>query len=102
MNLFLKFILSVVIPILGSAQRKTKLTVHLVHHSHDDVGWLKTIDDYYYGNNNYIQNAKIKSIYDTVFQALHENPARKFSFVEMKFMSMWWSNQTLETKNEVR
>jgi hypothetical protein len=54
MNLFLKFILSVVIPILGSTQRKTKLTVHLVHHSHDDVGWLKTIDDYYYGNNNYI------------------------------------------------
>ena len=26
-----------------------KMTVHLVHHSHDDVGWLKTIDDYFSG-----------------------------------------------------
>jgi hypothetical protein len=26
-----------------------KLTVHLIHHTHDDVGWLKNVEEYFYG-----------------------------------------------------
>jgi hypothetical protein len=25
------------------------ITVHVCPHSHDDVGWLKTVDEYFYG-----------------------------------------------------
>ena len=49
------------------------ITVHLVPHSHDDVGWLKTVDDYYYGGRNDIQWAGVQYTIDTVVQELAAN-----------------------------
>lgn len=46
------------------------LTVHLIPHSHDDVGWLKTVDDYFYGGDMRTQFAGVQYTIDTVVQEL--------------------------------
>jgi hypothetical protein len=67
-----------------------KLTVHMIHHTHDDVGWLKTVDEYYSGVNNNIQRVEVHLILDGVMKELILDPKKRFSYVEMKFFSMWW------------
>ncbi|GAB6018760.1 hypothetical protein CHUAL_000429 [Chamberlinius hualienensis] len=69
------------------------LNVHMVAHSHDDVGWLKTIDEYFYGDKNYIQPAGVQYILDTVLTELEANPERRFIFVEMSFFWRWWNSR---------
>ncbi|CAN1342025.1 unnamed protein product [Linum perenne] len=107
----------------GSGIVEAKLNVHLVPHSHDDVGWLKTIDQYYVGANNSIQNACVQNVLDSVVAALLKDPNRKFVFAEMclviigklashknlfltcKFQSFfyrWWEEQSRETQETVR
>ncbi|TGZ60622.1 hypothetical protein CRM22_008433 [Opisthorchis felineus] len=77
------------------------LNVHLIAHTHDDVGWLKTVDQYYYGSNNYIQKAGVQYILDTVVQALAADPERRFTYVEMAFFTRWWRAQSPKIKELV-
>ncbi|CAH2237736.1 jg13481 [Pararge aegeria aegeria] len=53
------------------------LNVHIVPHTHDDVGWLKTVDQYYYGSRNNIQKAGVQYILDSVVQELWQDPKRR-------------------------
>ncbi|GJQ67661.1 hypothetical protein Trydic_g16491 [Trypoxylus dichotomus] len=76
----------------------TKINIHLVPHSHDDVGWLKTVDQYYYGARNAIQEAGVQHIIGSVIQALQKDATRRFIQVETAFFWQWWQDQSVETR----
>ncbi|CAF1380669.1 unnamed protein product, partial [Rotaria sordida] len=65
---------------LGKADR---LNVHLVAHTHDDVGWLKTVDQYFYGARKDIRPEGVQYIIDSAIESLLENPDRRFIYVEI-------------------
>ncbi|CAN1126622.1 Alpha-mannosidase At3g26720 [Linum perenne] len=91
-----------------------KINVHLVPHSHDDVGWLKTVDQYYFGGNNSIRGACVHNVLDSVMSSLFEDKNRKFIYVEMvrrewlqllrfqAFFQRWWRQQSNAMKEKVK
>ncbi|XP_034378373.1 lysosomal alpha-mannosidase isoform X1 [Arvicanthis niloticus] len=89
------------------------LNVHLLPHTHNDVGWLKTVDQYYYGMGPHLltfmstvlselQHASVQYILDSVISSLLDNPTRRFIYVEMAFFSRWWKQQNNATQDAVR
>ena len=78
------------------------LYVHLVAHTHDDVGWIKTIDEYFTGSDEKAQPAEVNLILSEVIEGLVTNKERKFTYVEMKFFSMWYDEQTQDVKDQVK
>ncbi|XP_015440324.1 PREDICTED: lysosomal alpha-mannosidase [Dufourea novaeangliae] len=79
-----------------------QLNIHLVAHTHDDVGWLKTVDQYYFGSYSLIQKAGVQYILDSVIQALLADPERKFMYVETAFLWKWWLRQDEKVREDVR
>lgn len=70
------------------------LNVHVVPHTHDDVGWRKTVEQYYYGENMTVDTrGRVRDIITTTVAALLAEPARTFSWTESKFLHMWWLEQ---------
>ena len=76
------------------------LRIHIVAHSHDDVGWLLSAQQYYDGCNT--PNSGVRNIITTMVQALLKNPSRRYSQVEMYFFQKWWLEQNETTKATVR
>ena len=70
------------------------LTVHLVPHTHDDVGWLSTVDQYYYQH--------VQHIITSVVQGLKRVPERKFVYVEQAYFQRWWRQQNEDIHNLTR
>ena len=76
----------------ASAAPDQTLTVHLVPHSHDDVGWQITVDEYY--------DREVRNIITSVVEQLQLNPARKFIYVEQAFFQRWW-REVNDTQHQV-
>ncbi|KAM1068284.1 hypothetical protein ACFX2A_000265 [Malus domestica] len=79
-----------------------KINVHLVPHSQDDVGWLKTVDQYFVGANNSIRGACVQNVLDFVISALLKEKNRKFIYVEIAFFQRWWRQQSSALKAKVK
>eukprot|EP00123_Amoebidium_parasiticum_P016348 comp23400_c0_seq1/m.38816 comp23400_c0_seq1/g.38816 ORF comp23400_c0_seq1/g.38816 comp23400_c0_seq1/m.38816 type:complete len:1049 (-) comp23400_c0_seq1:168-3314(-) len=86
----------------GKWDPKAKINMHLVAHTHDDVGWLVTVDQYYVGRQMSTYAGGVQYIIDTVVQNLAENPNRKFMYVEVAFFKRWWREQNDKTRALVR
>ncbi|KAK7789693.1 hypothetical protein R5R35_011514 [Gryllus longicercus] len=78
------------------------INVHLVPHTHDDVGWLKTVDQYFFGSQNNIQKAGVQYILDTVVEELQHDPKKRFIYVETAFFWKWWNRQDDSHRHQVR
>ena len=83
-------------------QELPTINVHLIAHSHQDCGWLKTVDQYFYGLNSTIYNVGVQNIYDSVVTSLLENADRRFVAIEMAFFSRWYYLQPFVTQNQVK
>ncbi|XP_049819511.1 lysosomal alpha-mannosidase-like isoform X2 [Aethina tumida] len=80
----------------------TKINVHLIPHSHDDVGWLKTVDQYFFGAKTNIQSAGVNYIITNTVQSLKANPNRRFIQVETEFFKKWWEEASDSLRQDFR
>ena len=70
---------------LKEEKRDRVLQIHVLPHSHDDVGWQKTPDQYYTGDRDDIQRAGVQYILNGIYDVLMKDPTKKFTYVEMAF-----------------
>jgi len=78
------------------------LTVHIIANTHDDVGWGKTVEEYFTGGHGDFVHASVDAILTSVIKELALDPKKRFTYVEMKFFSVWYNLQSQMNKDLVK
>uniref|UniRef100_A0A183BT38 Alpha-mann_mid domain-containing protein n=1 Tax=Globodera pallida TaxID=36090 RepID=A0A183BT38_GLOPA len=78
------------------------INVHLICHTHNDLGWLKTVDEYYTGANGQKANVGVQYILNTVVDELQKDPQRRFSYAETGFLARWLEQMAPEQLEQLR
>ncbi|MCO5588524.1 hypothetical protein L7F22_059580 [Adiantum nelumboides] len=76
----------------GNEWDKYNLRVFVVPHSHNDPGWLRTVEEYYL--------ERSRRILSTIVQALLKDKKRKFIWEEMSYLERWWRDASEAEKRD--
>ena len=76
--------------------------MHVIAHTHDDVGWVKSVDDFYTGFKGDKSHSRVEEILNEVVRELLRDPNRLFTYVEMKFFNMWYTRQSKKMQEDVK
>ena len=59
--------------------------MHYIPHSHTDLGWVNTVDEYFSGVKMGNYNNKVHDIIESSISELERYAYRTFTFAEIKF-----------------
>eukprot|EP00771_Trimastix_marina_P004190 gnl/Trimastix_PCT/936.p1 GENE.gnl/Trimastix_PCT/936~~gnl/Trimastix_PCT/936.p1 ORF type:complete len:968 (+),score=289.54 gnl/Trimastix_PCT/936:140-3043(+) len=68
------------------------LDVFVIPHSHQDPGWIHTMDEYY--------DLKTRDTLITVVENLLRNPSRRFNYAETSFLAKFWEEDASPVQKE--
>ncbi|EGG16955.1 hypothetical protein DFA_07936 [Cavenderia fasciculata] len=73
---------------------ESKLYVMWVEHSHCDLGWLSTVEEYY--------DTQVQNILDRILDHLTDDSSKRFIWSEIGYLEMWWNVQSLERRSQFK